>query len=488
MGDILDDFIQISKEFGAIKDDFAATKDQMLAAIPGQEGTAAKHEVTQIWDPARYLSEPSIDYRLCTHTAAAAGLAAQAAAAQTDEKDANAAVSDVTAAGMHAAEGKALTGGAAANTATAVVPAGLVGSRTAALIADAARSSCRACVDACPTGALSIDKGSVRVSSADCNGCNLCVAACPTEALVSTRLDAKELYDSLAAGASVKEASYATCANALAKTPPDGIAVLPCIGAVKPEIWFALLAAYPNIAIYLPLDACEGCVNSRGEEMYCTAIERAEAWSGRNMGFECELADLKLGKRHDVERRELVNKIVKSTVTGVSTVNPLASGAMRAYEAINKNTQLFDTVQLTLNRLCGVAPGEEVVRTLTPARKLMLAALGAHKGLAVNIELELCVTRDACTACGTCIATCPTGARVKLDGEVKTIASYCMGCGLCTEVCPVGACALELTNGCVFVGETVEEGPSPLEEPPAQEEPIEFAEATEQDGQPIQKA
>jgi ferredoxin len=204
VGDILDDFIQIGKEFGMVKEDFTTMQSQ----ISGKERT-----VREIWDPARYRAEPSIDYELCTHTAASCSI-------------------------------------------------------------------CQMCADICPSKALIINEGNVQISSKDCIRCNLCVAVCPTEALTSSKLDAKKLYDRIAANAAKSEVSYVTCPRGVDKTPPDGVEVLPCGGAVRPEFWFALLTAYPNIGIFLPLDTCEHCSCKRGEELMGAAVERAESWSG----------------------------------------------------------------------------------------------------------------------------------------------------------------------------------------------------------------
>jgi len=41
---------------------------------------------------------------------------------------------------------------------------------------------CMSCVEACPTGALTIDQGRFSFSEADCNWCGLCADACPADA------------------------------------------------------------------------------------------------------------------------------------------------------------------------------------------------------------------------------------------------------------------------------------------------------------------
>ena len=52
------------------------------------------------------------------------------------------------------------------------------------------------------------------------------------------------------------------------------------------------------------------------------------------------------------------------------------------------------------------------------------------------------VITDACIACGSCTAECPTGAIS--EGDIYVIdAGACIDCGACANVCPTGACELE---------------------------------------------
>lgn len=46
---------------------------------------------------------------------------------------------------------------------------------------------------------------------------------------------------------------------------------------------------------------------------------------------------------------------------------------------------------------------------------------------------------DACTACGNCLATCPTSALVIASRRPAVLPWLCTACLACVEVCPVDA-------------------------------------------------
>ena len=79
-------------------------------------------------------------------------------------------------------------------------------------------AGCRACADACPTGAVRLEAatGALEVALEACTGCGLCQAACPTDAI---------------AGAVDVEALLASARGRVA----CGEGGLPCVGALHPE-------------------------------------------------------------------------------------------------------------------------------------------------------------------------------------------------------------------------------------------------------------
>lgn len=58
-------------------------------------------------------------------------------------------------------------------------------------------------------------------------------------------------------------------------------------------------------------------------------------------------------------------------------------------------------------------------------------------------ELKICVDRDLCEGCGSCIEECPEGV-LAMFREKACLADedYCDGCGRCLDSCPAGALSL----------------------------------------------
>ncbi len=51
------------------------------------------------------------------------------------------------------------------------------------------------------------------------------------------------------------------------------------------------------------------------------------------------------------------------------------------------------------------------------------------------------IDEEKCTACGTCVDTCPVAA-LKIDGKAKVDPDTCIDCGTCVDECPVEAISL----------------------------------------------
>ena len=303
-------------------------------------------------------------------------------------------------------------------------------------------SSCTACLDACPVNAIDIEDGGIEIKDA-CRKCGLCAAACPTECFVSPKIAPKRLYDRIAEAAAAHETAYVTCTRALRRLPRENEVVLACVGDVTPEVWFSVLADYPNVSVYLPLGICDHCRNTTGEEMLGEAIATAEEWSGTGMGLEVEARDLTCRKRREYERKEFMDSIVRSTGLAVTKLNPAAAAVASVSEKLRAHANRITDLEKTLSTACGQTQ-QKRRRILKQGRQLVLSTLQSHPELAANVRVSTPECDYAkCTMCGECVRQCPVYACDLVGaGRFKVEPAYCLGCGLCVEVCPDRALAL----------------------------------------------
>lgn len=334
------------------------------------------------------------------------------------------------------------------------------------------KSSCTKCLDACPVEAIDIEDGGIEIMDT-CRKCGLCAAACPTEAFVSPRIQPKKLYDAIAAAAAAHETAYVTCTRALRRLPRENEVVLACVGDVTPEVWFSVLADYPNVSVYLPLDICTNCRNTTGEEMLGEAIATAEEWSGVGMGLEVEAKDLRCVKRREYERKEFMDNIMRSTGLAVSKLNPATAALASVSQRLKAHSQKITNLERTLNKACGTNT-QKRRRILMQKNQLLLSTLQAHPELAENVRVtRLECDFSKCTMCGECVAMCPTFAcDLKGAGRFTLESTYCVGCGLCAEVCPDHAITMVETDAAELIVPDPEEEKRAAEAEKARQEAL----------------
>ncbi|MBM6989729.1 MAG: 4Fe-4S ferredoxin, partial [Olsenella umbonata] len=177
-------------------------------------------------------------------------------------------------------------------------------------VASEGADDCHRCLDACPVDAVTITKNAVKIAD-NCRKCGLCSVVCPTEVFVAYKVTPKSLYDRISKAASEYEQCYITCTRALGRKPKDNEILLPCVGAVSRETWFALLREYNNLSIYLPLGICDKCRNVTGEETYANEIAAGEELSHGAMGLEVDEKDLTHEQTRAYKRSQFMSTMVK---------------------------------------------------------------------------------------------------------------------------------------------------------------------------------
>ena len=303
---------------------------------------------------------------------------------------------------------------------------------------------CTYCVDVCPTNAIKFGNKTVSID-ANCRKCGLCVAACPTEAVTTTKHLPRKLYDAIARAASAYEQAYVTCTRAIKRNPKGNEIVLPCLGVMSRDLWFALLTDYDNISVYLPLGICDKCRTTTGEAYFSDVIATAEEWSQGSLGLEVDRRDLTHELTRAYKRSQFVSGAITSAERLVSRGAPALAGAAAVAKKIQDHSRQLDRLTRTVEQAVGAKTTANKQRTLTSNRKLMLGAIQHDPEIVEFIYLEYPVAdRSACTLCGDCVKICTLRAiDMSEAGVVRTEPQYCVNCGACMAACPEGALKLE---------------------------------------------
>ena len=307
-------------------------------------------------------------------------------------------------------------------------------------------ASCDLCQQVCPTDSIWFDDdGSIEIKP-DCRKCGLCVAACPTDAIVSSMYAPKMLYDKICKAAEANEMVYVTCTRALGHVPEGGEIVVPCVGCISADVWYAILCEYGNVGIYLPRGICDKCRTTTGEEFYTDQISIGETWADEPVDLVTRERDLILEVDHQVERQAVREQLHEVARHDGGQGEPHHGKACPGGQGLDHAKQINE-LQKTLDRLCGAKSTTEKKRVLTNTRQLMLVALVDHPETAENILLDLPKATDACNGCGDCADACQTHAINIVDGKAEVLSTHCVSCALCYDVCPLGAIEFEECDG-----------------------------------------
>ncbi|HAD04149.1 MAG: hypothetical protein A2005_09345 [Desulfuromonadales bacterium GWC2_61_20] len=273
-----------------------------------------------------------------------------------------------------------------------------------------ARSRCRFCADACPSGAMKLEAGPL-LDARRCTSCRRCEAACPVGAV---RGD-ESATERLAVALSEHQQPVLGCRR-------EGVTAqvrTGCLGFLEGE-WLLTLALLFPAGITLNLSQCGRCDKTGTAERLEAAlkgIRRLPGMAGRVM-LHLATEDVSLaGEEVDLSRRAFFSFLGRSSQE-------------TAVQAVARQLQPEPTLrqkQLPVRRR----------HLLQALNRLSIAdrdALGREIFPAVSFT-------PSCTGCTGCVGICPTGAiGISDDEPLRPVFNprLCTGCGLCREFCRKG--------------------------------------------------
>jgi ferredoxin len=277
------------------------------------------------------------------------------------------------------------------------------------------RSTCQACVEACPTHAIQLGAAGPAFDPLLCKGCGVCEPACPTGAF--SLKDSENLLPRLGEG----RVALITCAAG----PEQDAAKVPCLAGLSPET-LAAAASGRTLLLSVP-ESCAGC-QAGGATRLGALVETATrilAAFGRTGTVQ-----LVHGKAHRQREKEKANQMDRRQFLSMARLG------------------LFSVARTVVRPARAPAPLQDLPAQVTTSRRQWLTALrGDQTGAeplgapAAGVPFAAVLLQgEGCTGCEACTSSCPTGALVLVrhteSDQLTFSTDRCVACGLCVQACP----------------------------------------------------
>jgi ferredoxin len=303
-------------------------------------------------------------------------------------------------------------------------------------------SSCRLCLDVCPTAAITPVKW-LAVEPQRCTSCGACAAVCKTGALSYVARHGglrKRLRGLAAEGArTVVLACRQTGADAPATIAQKRI-VVPCLGGLAVADLIAA-AAFGLVTIELLSGDCAACADAvAGAAVEPTQAAVAEILLALGADVACTRRSVPGGEAHVAAEAPAMSRaglfsyvaqgLRRTAVEGIaSDKRGVAELHRQAPPPVTRGWLRRD-----LARLANAAPAV--------SRRSAREARSGAESLLARLPLGAVAVSAACDGCGLCVRYCPHGSLALQQGRLVVDCETCSGCGLCAEVCPPAALAV----------------------------------------------
>ena len=317
---------------------------------------------------------------------------------------------------------------------------------------------CGACVDVCPTDALSWSHDSVLVESW-CLECGRCAAACPGGAISVGGFDAPMIEP-----AAIPRELWLECGRVPSHLRRRASHTVPCLGGITA---LSLLehAARGYSVVLLDRGWCAKCPQGRDKSASMAEVVADALFDLRAATGGARAAGVLPLPR--IDQVPLPASVATAPPSGGS-LSGVALDRRGFFSALRGGARSIAAAasRPRHTRTRAACRPSEAVRQHLADRAGALAAVARRVNRPLSAAAFPAVTAHGhCCHEGVCAAACPSGAlRVVEDDASGQVgldinASLCLGCGLCAQLCPHGALSVTAAGQAT---ETLQPGPRAL--------------------------